>query len=69
VVLLGAVHVHRGANRSRQTPGDLTGYLLLRHRSTVELIDRAVAALDSGAWNGSGAVMDEGVVMDEARRG
>jgi DNA-binding MarR family transcriptional regulator len=40
--LLLAVKGHRG----EQGPavGDLAGYLLLRHHSTVELIDRAVAA-------------------------
>ncbi len=40
--LLLAIKGHRGV----QGPavGDLAGYLLLRHHSTVELVDRAVAA-------------------------
>jgi DNA-binding MarR family transcriptional regulator len=40
--LLLAVKGHRGSQGP--TVGDLAGYLLLRHHSTVELIDRAVAA-------------------------
>ncbi len=37
-----AIKGHRG--RSGPTVGDLAGYLLRRHHSTVELIDRAEAA-------------------------
>ncbi len=40
--LLLAVKGHRGA--LGPTVGDLAGYLLLRHHSTVELVDRAEAA-------------------------
>ncbi len=40
--LLLAIKGHRG--RSGPTVGDLAGYLLRRHHSTVELIDRAEAA-------------------------
>jgi DNA-binding MarR family transcriptional regulator len=40
--LLLAVKGHRGGQGP--TVGDLAGYLLLRHHSTVELIDRAVTA-------------------------
>jgi DNA-binding MarR family transcriptional regulator len=40
--LLLAIKGHRGGRAP--TVGDLAGYLLLRHHSTVELIDRAAAA-------------------------
>jgi DNA-binding MarR family transcriptional regulator len=40
--LLLAVKGHRGEHGP--TIGDLAGYLLLRHHSTVELVDRAEAA-------------------------
>ena len=40
--LLLAIKGHRGANGP--TVGDLAGYLLLRHHSTVELVDRAEKA-------------------------
>jgi len=40
--LMLAIRGHRGADGP--TVGDLAGYLLLRHHSTVELIDRAQTA-------------------------
>jgi len=40
--LLVAIKGHPG--RQEPTIGDLAGYLLLRHHSAVELVDRAVAA-------------------------
>jgi len=40
--LMLAVKGHRGANGP--AIGDLAGYLMLRHHSTVELVDRAEAA-------------------------
>jgi len=46
--LLLAVKGHRGGQGP--TIGDLAGYLLLRHHSTVELVDRAEASGLVGRW-------------------